>query len=80
MKQATFASLSVDAKKKHTRREVFLGDMDRVVPWAAWMLGNDRRICAGARLFARGYSQCVAGADRVWSTNLRKIVQKNHPV
>jgi len=35
MKQATFASLSVDAKKKRTRREVFLGDMDRVVPWAA---------------------------------------------
>lgn len=35
MKQATFASLSFDAKKKRTRREVFLGDMDRVVPWAA---------------------------------------------
>ena len=35
MKQATFASLSFDAKKKRTRREVFLGEMDRVVPWTA---------------------------------------------
>lgn len=35
MKQSTFASLSFDAKKKRTRREVFLGEMERVVPWAA---------------------------------------------
>jgi IS5 family transposase len=35
MKQPTFASLSFDAKKKRTRREMFLGEMDRVVPWSA---------------------------------------------
>lgn len=35
MKQATFASLNFDAKKRRTRRELFLADMDRVVPWNA---------------------------------------------
>jgi len=35
MKQRTFASLSFDSKKKPTRREKFLAEMDRVVPWAA---------------------------------------------
>lgn len=30
MKQATFASLNFDAKKRRTRREVFLADMDKV--------------------------------------------------
>jgi IS5 family transposase len=33
MKQRSFASLSFDAKKKPTRREKFLGEMDKVVPW-----------------------------------------------
>jgi IS5 family transposase len=35
MKQATFASLAFDAKKIQTRRERFLGEMDRVIPWPA---------------------------------------------
>ena len=34
MKQATFASLSYQSKKKQTRREKFLAEMDQVVPWA----------------------------------------------
>ncbi|MBB6243711.1 IS5 family transposase [Rhodanobacter sp. MP1X3] len=34
MKQRSFASLSFDAKKKPTRRELFLGEMDKVVPWS----------------------------------------------
>jgi IS5 family transposase len=34
MKQRSFASLSFDVKKKPTRREKFLGEMDKVVPWA----------------------------------------------
>ncbi len=34
MKQTTFASLAFDAKKKLTRRERFLQEMDQVVPWA----------------------------------------------
>ncbi|WP_434150120.1 IS5 family transposase [Methylocaldum gracile subsp. desertum] len=35
MKQTTFASLSYDAKKKKTRREVFLAEMEQVVSWLA---------------------------------------------
>src|SRR5579871_5877251 len=35
MKQRSFASINFDAKKKQTRREVFLAQMDKVVPWAA---------------------------------------------
>ena len=35
MKQRSFASLSFESKKKPTRRERFLGEMDKVVPWAA---------------------------------------------
>jgi len=34
MKQQSFASLSYQNKKKQTRRETFLGEMDQVVPWA----------------------------------------------
>jgi len=35
MKQATFASLAFDRKKKQTRRERFLMEMEAVVPWGA---------------------------------------------
>ena len=35
MKQLTFASLSYDLKKKQTRRERFLLEMEQVVPWDA---------------------------------------------
>jgi transposase, IS5 family len=35
MKQRSFASLSFESKKKPTRRERFLGEMDKVVPWTA---------------------------------------------
>lgn len=34
MKQATFAGLAWDGKKKVTRRERFLGEMDAVIPWS----------------------------------------------
>jgi len=34
MKQTSFASLVFDNKKKQTRRERFLAEMDKVVPWA----------------------------------------------
>ena len=34
MKQTTFASLSYQSKKKQSRREKFLAEMDQVVPWA----------------------------------------------
>ena len=35
MKQSTFASLAFERKKKQTRRERFLAEMEKVVPWAA---------------------------------------------
>lgn len=34
MKQTTFASLVFDRKKKQSRREKFLGEMEQAVPWA----------------------------------------------
>jgi IS5 family transposase len=37
MKQTTFASLSDDAKKKQTRRERFLLEMEQVVPWGGFV-------------------------------------------
>src|SRR5436190_6079600 len=37
MKQSTFADLEYDAKKKRTRREKFLAEMNQVVPWARWL-------------------------------------------
>jgi len=34
MNNLSFASLVYDSKKKQTRREKFLGEMDKVIPWA----------------------------------------------
>jgi len=36
MRQQTFASDDVERYRKATRRERFLGEMERVVPWAKW--------------------------------------------
>ena len=33
MKQPSFASLAYDSKKKQTRKEKFLAEMDRIIPW-----------------------------------------------
>ena len=33
MKQTSFADLEFAGKKRQTRREKFLGEMERVVPW-----------------------------------------------
>jgi len=33
MKQASFFSLAYDNKKNTTRREVFLSEVDAVIPW-----------------------------------------------
>ena len=35
MKQTSFADAEFAAKKRGTRRQRFLGEMERVVPWAA---------------------------------------------
>lgn len=34
MKQTTFAGMAYDAKKKRTRREQFLAEMEAVIPWS----------------------------------------------
>jgi IS5 family transposase len=34
MKQTSFASLEYAGKKRQTRRGKFLGEMDKMVPWA----------------------------------------------
>jgi len=34
MRQTTFADLDYDHKKRQTRREQFLSEMDKAVPWA----------------------------------------------
>lgn len=34
MSQLSFSSLAFATKKKRTKREIFLGEMDRVVPWS----------------------------------------------
>ncbi|MFS8978564.1 IS5 family transposase [Cupriavidus necator] len=36
MKQTSFADVEFAKKKRVTRRERFLGEMDRIVPWARW--------------------------------------------
>ena len=35
MKQKTFASMEHEGKKKQTKRELFLNEMERVIPWEA---------------------------------------------
>jgi hypothetical protein len=39
MKNVSFASLAYDNKKKKTRREKFLDEMDKVIPWECTTLG-----------------------------------------
>lgn len=36
MKQTSFADVEFAKKKRVTRREKFLGEMDRIMPWARW--------------------------------------------
>jgi IS5 family transposase len=52
MKSLSFASLAFEQKKKKTRREQFLEEMDKVIPWESMMktikphypkAGNDRK-------------------------------------
>ena len=35
--QVTFSDLEYAAKKKVTRRDRFLGEIDTITPWAAWV-------------------------------------------
>jgi len=48
MKQPSFSSLAYSTKKKTTRRERFLAEMDQVIPWVR-LLKVVRRDSSGAR-------------------------------
>jgi IS5 family transposase len=47
MKQVTFASLAYDNKRKKTRKELFLSEMEQVVPWKRLMKKVDRHYAKG---------------------------------
>jgi IS5 family transposase len=46
LKQQSFSSLELAHNKKQTKREIFLGEMDVVVPWArlSYRIANGMRI------------------------------------
>lgn len=66
MSQLCFATLDHQNKKKQTKRERFLAEMDAVVPWAALLgliephypkAGNGRRPCPPSSFFiGNGYA------------------------
>jgi IS5 family transposase len=52
MKQMTFADAEYAGKRKQARKELFLIDMDRVVPWKGLITLNEphiRRVTAVVR-------------------------------
>jgi hypothetical protein len=65
MEQATFSELEHDSRKRRTRREVFLGKMERLIPWER--LGKPHRTVppeAGPRPPAAPAADDAAGALR----------------
>jgi hypothetical protein len=44
MQQQTFAEATFEQYRKPTRRERFLEEMNRVVPWANWWRSSSRSI------------------------------------
>jgi hypothetical protein len=57
-RQSSFADSEYAGRRKATRREVFLCELDRLVPWAALMALIEPHYYKGARAPAGG-----AGAD-----------------
>ena len=55
MEQPTFADLVYDAKKRQTRREIFLERMDGLIPWS-WKSASARFMPSRAR--AAGLTRC----------------------
>lgn len=41
-RQATFADLDYAQKKRQTRREIFLAEMEAVMPWERQMASGER--------------------------------------
>ncbi len=70
MKQTTFASVAYDRKGKVTRRERFLSEMDRVIPWGS-ILG----------LIEPHYPKAGNGTQPMpMERMLRIYFMRNHPV
>ena len=61
MKQTTFSSLAWNDKKKTTRREGFLAEIDRVIPWDLFI----------KRAINQIRSHCRARGDRTKFGRLR---------
>jgi hypothetical protein len=68
MKQTTFASLAYSGKKKRTRREKFLSEMEAVVPWS--------RLTG---LIEPHYPKAGPKGGRSWSAPLRSLDQSESP-
>lgn len=67
--QLSFASLDYAAKKKRTKREVFLAEMSRIVPWAklaptAALAGVAFAIARGAGASDRHCASCEKACTR----------------
>ena len=56
MEQPTFADLVYDAKKRQTRREIFLERMDGLIPGKSWKSASARFMPSRAR--AAGLTRC----------------------
>ena len=52
--QSSFAELEYASKKRRTRREVFLAEMEKVVPWAELLAVIEPRYPTSGRVGADG--------------------------
>ena len=63
MMTVSFASLAYENKKKKTRREKFLEEMNQVIPWAELL-----QIIKG--YYPQGWQRAAADADRKDATDI----------
>ena len=64
MSQISFADAEYAGKRKKTRREVFLEEMEQVVPWKALLKVIERYSALAASL---GADQAAAAGPMRWS-------------
>ena len=71
MDQLSFASLDFAAKKKRTKRDVFLTEMAAVVPWGARAVRMGRKICSvGESRESVIFGFAAGDKDRSWRIRL----------
>ena len=70
MKQMTFADAEYAGKRKQTRKELFLIEMDQVVPWKGLIALIEPHYPQGrrwsARLSSAGHAAYSPDAELVW--------------